>query len=482
MFQPLSEKDAIEEAERCLNCRKCLGCRICEDFCKPGAIDYLEGPTEETIEVGSIIVSGGFDEYDANGKPELGYGIYPNVVTSVEFERILSATGPTASVVMRPSDGKIPQKIAFIQCVGSRDKVNEYCSSVCCMYATKEAVIAKEHQNDIEPTIFYMDVRAFGKGFDQYYQRAKEEHGVRYVKSLVSRVLEDYETKDVDIVYVDESGELKSERFDLVVLSVGMRPSAHLTKLASTLDLALNEYGFIKTDLVNPLVTSRPGIYVAGACESPKDIPETVIQASGAACEAASLISDVRGKDLVIKVLPEEKDVEGEEPRIGVFVCNCGVNIGGVVNVPEVQAYAKSLPNVVVADENLFTCSQDTQDKMKKMIDEHGINRVVVASCSPRTHEAPFQGNHTGRRAQQVPLRDGEHQGPMLMGPHAGQAGSHRESERPCENGGNERQLHQAPQGSHARREQEGRCGGRRHGRHDRGHESREPEFRGLPP
>jgi len=391
VYQPLTEEEARQEAERCLNCRKCLGCKICEEFCKPGAINYFEGPSEETIEVGSIIVSSGFDEYDAHGKPELGYGIYQNVVTSVEFERILSATGPTASVVMRPSDGKIPEKIAFIQCVGSRDKVNEYCSSVCCMYATKEAVIAKEHQNDIEPTIFYMDVRAFGKGFDQYYERAKEEHGVRYVKSLVSRVLEDYATKDVEIVYVDEAGEIQTEKFDMVVLSVGMRPAAHLSKLASTLNVDLNEYGFVKTDPINPLVTSRPGIYVSGASESPKDIPETVIQASGAACEAASLIADARGKDLVIKVLPEEKDVEGEEPRIGVFVCNCGVNIGGVVNVPEVQAYAKGLPNVVLADENLFTCSQDTQDKMKKMIDEYGINRVVVASCSPRTHEPLFR-------------------------------------------------------------------------------------------
>ncbi len=391
VYLPLNEQDAIEEAERCLNCRKCLGCSICEEFCKPEAINYLEGPSEETIKVGSVIVSTGFDAYDARNKPELGYGIYQNVVTSVEFERMLSATGPTSSVIMRPSDGKIPQKIAFIQCVGSRDKVNEYCSSVCCMYATKEAIIAKEHQNDIEPTIFYMDVRAFGKGFDQYYERAKEEYGVKYVKSLVSRVLEDYETKDVEIAHVDEAGNLKTERFDLVILSVGMRPPANLAKLASTLNLDLNEYGFIKTDRINALVTSRPGIYVSGASESPKDIPETVIQASGAACEAASVIADVRGKDLVINELPEEKDVEGEEPRIGVFVCNCGINIGGVVNVPEVQAYAKTLPNVVLSDENLFTCSQDTQDKMKKVIDEYNINRVVVASCSPRTHEPLFR-------------------------------------------------------------------------------------------
>ena len=391
VYLTLDEKEAKEEAERCLNCRRCLGCKICEEFCKPEAIDYLEAPREERIQVGSIIISSGFDEYDAHAKKELGYGIYQNVVTSVEFERILSATGPTGSVVMRPSDGKMPKKIAFIQCVGSRDKVNEYCSSVCCMYATKEAIIAKEHQNDIEPTIFYMDIRAFGKGFDQYYERAKGEYGVRYVKSLVSRILEDPKTKDGEVTYIDDSGKLRVEKFDMIVLSVGLKPSKHLNKLAGILNVDLNEYGFIKGNQKNPLITSREGIYVGGACASPKDIPETVTEACGAACEAGAVIADVRGKDFVIKELPEEKDVDAEEPRIGVFVCNCGINIGGVVNVPEVREYAKTLPNVVLADDNLFTCSQDTQDKMKKLLDEYKINRVVVASCSPRTHEPLFR-------------------------------------------------------------------------------------------
>jgi heterodisulfide reductase subunit A-like polyferredoxin len=391
VYLALSEEDAVEEAKRCLNCRKCLGCGICEEFCKPEAINYTEGPSEEIVNVGSIIIASGFDEYDARAKKELGYGIYRNVITSIEFERILSATGPTGSVVMRPSDGRIPQKIAFIQCVGSRDRTNEYCSSVCCMYATKEAIIAKEHQKDIEPTIFYMDIRAYGKGFDQYYERAKTEYGVRYVKSLVSRVLEDISTNDIEITFVGEDGRLSSEMFDLVILSVGLRPPKNLAQLAMVADIELNEYGFVKTDPKNPLGTSREGIYVSGACESPKDIPETVMQASGAACEAGSIIAEARGKDLIVKDLPEEKDVDAEEPRIGVFVCNCGINIGGVVNVPEVQKFAKTLPNVVFSDENLFTCSQDTQDKMKRMIEEYGINRVVVASCSPRTHEPLFR-------------------------------------------------------------------------------------------
>ncbi len=313
------------------------------------------------------------------------------MITSIDFERILSATGPTGSAVMRPSDGKIPEKIGFIQCVGSRDKVNEYCSSVCCMYATKEAVIAKEHQNDIEATIFYMDMRAHGKGFDQYFERAKAEHGVRYIRSMVSRILEDPVTKNVSVVYIDDSGELREEAFDMIVLSVGLRPSKNLGKLAGTLGVELNGYGFIKGDASSPLLTSREGIYTCGACESPQDIPETVTAACGAACEATSLITEARGRDLVVQHLPDERDVTGEEPRIGVFVCNCGINIGGVVNVPEVQEYARGLPNVVLSDDNLFTCSQDTQDKMKKLLVEHGINRIVVASCSPRTHEPLFR-------------------------------------------------------------------------------------------
>ena len=386
------EATARLEAERCLNCRRCLGCKLCEEACKPGAINYLQGPEEVRIDVGSVIIATGLEEYDPSQRPELGYGVYKNVLTSTEFERILSATGPTASMVMRPSDGKVPKKVAWLQCVGSRDKTNEYCSSVCCMYATKEAIIAKEHQPDIEPTIFYMDVRAFGKGFDQYYERAKHEHGVHYVKSSISRILEDPETTDLELVYVDEEGRVASELFDLVVLSVGIRPARSLPGLARALGIGLNEYGFVQSSPFNPVVTTKAGIYVSGASEAPKDIPETVTQASGAACEAASVICEVRGKDFVVKPLPEEREVPVlEQPRIGVFICHCGVNIGSVVNVPEVKEYAKSLPNVVVADENLFTCSQDTQEKMKHLVNEYALNRVVVASCSPRTHEFLFR-------------------------------------------------------------------------------------------
>ncbi|MGB9629319.1 MAG: FAD-dependent oxidoreductase, partial [Thermodesulfobacteriota bacterium] len=296
---------------------------------------------------------------------------------------------------LRPSDQKPPKKVAWIQCAGSRnmagDGGNEYCSSVCCMYAIKEAVIAKEHHHEVEPTIFYMDIRAHGKDFDSYYERAKNEYGVRFIRSMISRVAERPKTKNLLITYIDSEGHLKEEEFDLVVLSVGLTPSKGARDLARKLGLQLDSYGFCKTEEFSPLQTSQPGIYVCGTFQGPKDIPETVAQASAAVTCASTLLSDVRATLTKKKEYPLEIDVTGQEPRIGVFVCHCGINIGGVVNVPEVKEYAKTLDHVVYVDENLYTCSQDTQEKIKKAIQENQLNRVVVASCSPRTHEPLFQ-------------------------------------------------------------------------------------------
>ncbi len=386
-----TEAMAVQEAKRCLSCRRCLGCGICADVCEAEAIDYSLPPTVEKRRVGAVILSPGFDEYDPTGKGEYGYGRYPNVVSSIEFERMLSATGPYSSTVMRPSDGDIPRKIAFIQCVGSRDTDHPYCSSVCCMYATKEAVIAKEHLEGIETTIFYMDIRAFGKGFDAYYERAQSQFGVKYVHSMLSRVTEDPVTKDLILTYQDEDGTLKNETFNMVVLSVGLQPSSGAVSLSRRISVEMNGYGFCQTHPFTPVSTSRPGVFVCGAFQGPKDIPETVSQASSAVAYAAGLLADARGSELIHEELPEELPVEGQEPRIGVFVCHCGVNIGSVVDVPAVRDYAKTLDGVAYAEDNLFTCSQDTQDRIKERIKEHRLNRVVVASCSPRTHEPLFQ-------------------------------------------------------------------------------------------
>jgi heterodisulfide reductase subunit A-like polyferredoxin len=384
-------EQAVEEAKRCLNCRKCLGCGICEDVCEAKALDYAEQERIEEIEIGSVLLAPGFEEYDPSERGEYGYGRYDNVVTSIEFERMLSATGPFSSMPMRPSDGDIPKKIAWIQCVGSRDCDHDYCSSVCCMYATKEAIITKEHLPFVEPTIFYMDIRAHGKGFDGYYERAKEEHGVRYIRSQISRVVEDPKTGNLLLRYVAEDGTLEDEEFDMVVLSVGLGPRPETRALAERLNVKLDKHGFCETDPFQPLSTSRKGVYVCGAFESPKDIPETVAQASGAAAFAASDIAEARGTLLYREELPPEKDVEGLAPRVGVFVCHCGVNIGSVVDVPAVREYAASLSGVVHAQEFLFSCSSDSLISVKEAVEEHDLNRVVVASCSPRTHEPLFR-------------------------------------------------------------------------------------------
>lgn len=372
---------------------KCIGCGVCEGVCKAGAVEYDQEDREIEINVGAIILAPGFDEFEPESIKEYGYGKYKNVVTSIEFERILSASGPFAGKVLRLSDGDIPEKIAFLQCVGSRDlkRGQPYCSSVCCMYTAKEAVIAKEHFDVINPTIFYMDIRAYGKDFDKYIERAKHEYGVRYIKSRISSISEIPESKDLKIRYETENGEVVEEIFNMLVLSVGLNPPKDAKKIAKAFNIKLNEYNFCETNSFNPIESSRSGIYVCGAFQGPKDIPETVTQASAAAGAVNVLLSDVKNTLITKKELPDEIDVRGQPPRIGVFVCHCGINIGGYVDVPAVTEYASKLPNVVMADRNLYTCSADTQTIIKEKIKEHNLNRVIVASCTPRTHESLFQ-------------------------------------------------------------------------------------------
>jgi heterodisulfide reductase subunit A-like polyferredoxin len=369
------------------------GCKICAENCPTCAITHDMSEEEIEIEAGAVIMATGYRPFDASGKPEYGYDLYPNVITSLEFERLLSAAGPCAGHVVRVSDGRDPKKIAWIQCVGSRDAANgkDYCSSVCCMYATKQAIISKEHDAEVEPTIFFIDVRAHGKGFDRYYERAKGEHGVRYVRSHVSKVTENPITHDVEIKYVDETGELREERFDMVVLSVGLSPHPSTEEAAAALGVELDRFGFAERRPFDLIATSRPGVYSCGTFQAPKDIPETVAQASSAAGEAHRLLAEARGTRVKEIEYPEERDTSGEEPRIGVFVCHCGINIAGVVDVKEVAAYAETLPNVVFATDLMFSCSTDSQEKMREVIKEQQLNRVVVASCSPRTHEPLFQ-------------------------------------------------------------------------------------------
>jgi len=371
----------------------CIGCGFCKGVCKAKAIDYTLKDKKTTLNVGAVVLAPGFDEYDPEPTQHYGFGKYPNVVTSIQFERILSASGPHSGLILRPSDGIIPKKIAFLQCVGSRDKKHggEYCSSVCCMYTAKEAVIAKEHMPIVQPTIFSMDIRACGKDFDKYIDRAQEEYGVKYIRSRISTVKEIPESNDLILSYESEDGNIINDVFNLVVLAVGAMPNRSTQELAKTLKIDLNEELFCKTKPFSPVETSREGIYVCGMFSEPKDIPETVVEASAAAGAVNILLSEVRNTLITEKKLPREIDIIGEPPRIGVFVCHCGINIAGVVDVADVVDYASKLPDVTYAERNLYTCSADTQTNIKEKIKEHNLNRVIVASCTPRTHEPLFQ-------------------------------------------------------------------------------------------
>ena len=376
-----------------IDIENCIKCRLCEKICPAKAVNFDQQPETVKINVGSIILSPGFEEFDAHLKKEYGYGRFLNVVSSIEFERMMNASGPFGGKIVRPFDGKIPRKVAFIQCVGSRDAQlgNNYCSAACCMYAIKEAVIAKEHSSKpLNATIFYMDMRCYGKEFDAYYERAQGEWGVQFIRSRVASVAEDPSTGNVFLHYV-ENEEPKTEEFDMIVLSVGMQPPKNVEDFADKLGIELNKYRFCQTSTFSPLETSKSGIFVCGAFSGPKDIPESVAQSSGAASKAMSIIASERGKLVSVKEFPPEKDVSQEEPRIGVFVCHCGINIGSVVNVPEVVKYAKTLPNVAYAEENLYTCSQDAQKLIAEKIRQKNLNRIIVASCTPRTHEPLFR-------------------------------------------------------------------------------------------
>ncbi|MFH1153554.1 MAG: FAD-dependent oxidoreductase [Pseudomonadota bacterium] len=383
-----------EEASRCLNCGYCSECMQCVDACLAEAVDHTMMPRDITVKVGAIILAPGFTPFDPSRYETYGYGRTPNVVTSLEFERLLSASGPNAGHLVRPSDGRDPGKIAWLQCVGSRD-INKgghsYCSGVCCMISTKQAVIAKEHSDiPLDTAIFFMDMRTHGKGFDAYQIRAQDDSGVRFIRSRIHSLFP-AAGDTVRIVYATESGSTAEEIFDMAVLSIGLAPSKDAQTLARTLEIDLNPHGFAGTHALDPVATSREGVYVCGTFQEPKDIPFSVMEASAAASCAAQGLADQRWSLTKTRELVPEIDVIGQAPRIGVFVCNCGINIGGIADVPAVRDYAATLAHVVYVEDNLFTCSQDTQDHIKHIIAEKKINRVVVASCSPRTHEPLFQ-------------------------------------------------------------------------------------------
>lgn len=385
------DESAQAEAARCLACGYCSECLSCVYTCQANAVVHDMAGRTETINVGAIILAPGFEPYSADESQEYGFGRYPNVVTSLQFERLLSASGPTQGHVIRPSDHGHAKKIAFLQCVGSRDTNHDYCSSVCCMYATKQAIMAKEHEPDTEIQVFMMDMRSFSKGYEEYFHRAENKYGVKYTRCRISSVKQNQTNGNLLVRYAPEGRDITEEEYDLLVLSIGMEIAESTRSLARQLGVKVDRYGFALTDTFHPLNTSRPGIFAIGPFREPKDIPESVVEASGGAASAAMLLAAARGTLATRKVYPPERDVSEEEPRVGVFICHCGSNIGGYLDVPQVSEYARTLPGVVHAEHNLYTCSQDSIVHITEQVKELGLNRVVVASCTPITHEPLFR-------------------------------------------------------------------------------------------
>jgi heterodisulfide reductase subunit A len=369
-------------------------CNICVGVCQHHAINLHQKPDKREIEVGAVVLAPGYETFDPAVRGDYGYGKMQNVVTSLEFERIISATGPYEGEIKRPSDGKHPHRIAWIQCVGSRQIIpggHTYCSAVCCAYTQKQVILAKDHYADLKATVFHNDIRAFSKDFERYYQRAEKLSDVRFIRSYVSIGREIPESKNVTIRYATDGEGVKEEEFDLVVLSVGLSPPKDAADLAAKFGVELNAHGFCKTNPLNPIETSRSGIFVSGAFQGPLDIPESVVSASGAGALSGQLLAYQRGKLSREREYPPERDVSKEETKVGVFVCHCGANIGRVVNVPSVVEYASKLENVAHAQESLFACSTDNARQIADVIRDKGLNRVVIAACTPRTHEPLFR-------------------------------------------------------------------------------------------
>jgi heterodisulfide reductase subunit A len=384
LYFKMRKKPIIDKKGRCM---------LCVKYCEAEAIDHEMEPAEEHLNVGSIIVATGYELIDPKIRSEYGYGVYENVITSLQFERLLSASGPTNGKIVRPSDNTSPKDISFVQCFGSRDlhRGCKYCSRVCCMYTMKEAMLAKEHDSSLENlSVFYIDIRAYGKGFEDYYARAKKD--VNFFRGKPAKISEDTLTKDIIIrVENTETGKTERIRTNLLVLSCAIVPPKGTKKLAEVLSVKLDEYGFLEGFGDGAMMTSRNGVFVCGAIEAPKDIPDTVSQASGAAVKAMQILFEERVFEESSEELKEEPQDAMAEPRVGVFVCHCGTNIAGVVDVKDVVSYVKTLPNVVFASNQTYTCSDDSQQKIYEIIQKEHLNRVVVAACSPRTHEPIFK-------------------------------------------------------------------------------------------
>lgn len=367
----------------------CTKCGDCVEKCPTGAIDLSQQEEIEKLAVGAVVVATGFEEFRPQTLAQYGHGRYPNVLTSIELERILSPNGPTEGKLLRPSDSASPKSVAFLQCIGSRDRQRDYCSAACCMYALKEAMLVKELNPEIDVHIFFMDLRAFGKGYYRYYEKAKHDFGINFTRCRVPQIKQDYRSKNLLFTAKAADG-LEQNEFDLVVLSVGQTPSPHFSELSDILGIERNQWGFCKTEGFSPVATTREGIYVCGSVSSPKDIADTIIESGAAACQASILLSSQRNQQVSAKTYPQELDVSEEDARVAIFLCRCGEEIASAVNMEELVEFAKGLPAVVHAQDLPYLCLKDTLEEAKARIKDEKANRVVIAACSAFPYERRF--------------------------------------------------------------------------------------------
>ena len=368
----------------------CTKCGACVEKCPTDAIDLSQEEETRKLDVGAIVLSAGFEEFNPRPWSQYGYKRHPNVITSIQFERMLSASGPTGGEILRPSDNQPPRSIAFLQCIGSRTRERDYCSSACCMYALKEAVLAKEKNPELDTEIFYMDLRAFGKGYYRYYEQAKEEFAVKFTRCRIPTLKQDPTTKNLFFTAIGEDGGSERREFDLVVLSVGQTPSPRFIELGEILSIELNKWGFCKTQELSPVKTSKEGIFVCGSASAPKDIADTLVEASAAACQVSELLSSQRGQLITTKDYPEELDLSETEARVAIFLCTCGEEIASTIDMEEMLDFAKGLSGVVYVEQTPYLCQKDTLEQVQGKIKEHEVNRVVFAACSDITYEKLF--------------------------------------------------------------------------------------------
>jgi heterodisulfide reductase subunit A len=377
----------------------CDDCGLCVDICPTQAVDLNAQARDRTVHVAAVILAIGYALTDLTEYEEFGWGRYPNVLHGLQYERLASRSGPTEGVVVRPSDSKIPRRIAWLQCVGSRDQKYPYCSSICCMYATKQAMLAKQRLPGADCRVFMMDERAFNKEFNAYFDRSRQEFGVEYVRCRVSAVKEDPDTHDLLVRAAHPDGQVAEDRFNMVVLSAGTQPPLLARETAHILGIDLNPWGFCETDKFMPLQTSQPGIYVCGTFQSPKEIAETIIDAAGAAGDVMRLTRANLGQHRSSRAYPfisgehfaPERDVAAEAPRTGVFVCDCHPSIDGVIDTGLLIRRVAGLPGVAHAVQVGYGCQPSGLAQVEAAIAEQRLNRVVIAGCSHRTHESFFQ-------------------------------------------------------------------------------------------